>query len=58
VDDDVSPRERAIVEAMLAAWRALNDLRLADKFTALALLEQQLELELALFERAQVERVN
>jgi hypothetical protein len=56
-DDQV--RDPAIAEAALAAWRALIDLpAINDKWHAYKLLGERLELEQALFERAQVERVN
>jgi hypothetical protein len=54
-DPDKLRNDLAIAEA---AWRAFLNLRLEQKFEALALLEQRLEMELALYERAQVERVN
>jgi hypothetical protein len=57
-DPDKLRRDLEIAEAVLAAWRCFLDLRLADKFEALDPLEQRLQLELALFERAQVDHVN
>jgi hypothetical protein len=57
-DDLAAARALAIAEAALAGWRPFLDLRLEDKFEAPALLEQPLHMELALFERAQGERVN
>jgi hypothetical protein len=57
-DPDKLKNDLAIAEAALAAWRAFLDLRLEQKFEALTLFEQRLEMELALYELAQVERVN
>jgi hypothetical protein len=59
IDDPAAiRRDFEIAEAALAAWRAFLDLRLEQKFEAYELLGQRLEIELAMFERAQVERVN
>jgi hypothetical protein len=49
---------RQIDEAVETALRALLDLRLDLKCIAVDLIVERAELELALFERAQVERVN
>jgi hypothetical protein len=55
---DLDPRDRPIVEAVVAARRAFADPTLAEKFDALALLEYWLEVERAGWERAQDPRTH
>jgi hypothetical protein len=55
---DDERRIREIAEAVIAAWRAFLDLNRDDKLLAAALLRERVETEIAMFERAQVERTH
>jgi hypothetical protein len=48
----------AILEAALAAWRVFLDLPVEDKRRAVELLAKRIEIEIASWELAEVDRLN